>query len=120
MTAPTVSAGAALGPRSLTKLWCKIAGSFLAASALQILFYGAPAIFRFGGYHVTGGMHLPVVLAFFFAPALGAMVYSLRSATLLYRRSGSVVPMFAIAGIVFLALASAYMGVFVSFNTWGT
>ena len=104
----------------LMVLWAKIVLAFLAASSVQALFYGAPAIFGFSGYHVSGPLYLPVVLAYFFAPALAAMAFALSRVVAFYRVAGRSVSILAVAAVIVLAMVSAYMGVFVSFNTWGT
>src|SRR5262245_4267523 len=101
-------------------LWFKVTVAFFAASSIQVLFYGAPALFGFGGYHVSGHLYLPVMLAFFFAPALAAMLFALHRVVAFYRQVGRSVPVLVVAAVLLLALISAYMGVFVSFNTWGT
>lgn len=114
------SSGVALTSSSRARLWVRIVFTFVAASMIQVVFYGAPALLRFGSYHVAGPLYIPVVLTLFVAPALAAMLFSLRGAILLYRRLEMTVPVLAVAVIVVLAFVSAYIGVFVSFNTWGT
>jgi len=102
-------------------LWAKVAAVFAAASSLQILMYarplwgGAPAWMR-----LPDQLYTPAVLVFFFGPSMAAAAVALR---LLYRHHAAqdqVLPMTGVLVIVVLTVVSGYLGVLVSFNTWGT
>lgn len=107
--------GAAVG------LWGRIGAAFGVASGLQVLMYarplweGAPVWMR-----LPEQLYTPTVLVFFFGPSLAAAAWAL---LLLYRHHGSQgepPPLAGVLLIVALAVLSSYLGVFVSFNTWGT
>ena len=106
--------------KSQVPLWAAIIGSFALASCVQILFYGAPTLLEFGGYHLPEWLYEPVVLSFFFAPATIAFLVSLRLLRSAARNADRRLSAPPIVAISILAVLSAYMGVFVSFNTWGT
>jgi hypothetical protein len=102
------------------RLWAMIVCSFAVASCVQIFFYGAPTLLGFGAYNLPGWLYQPAVLSFLFVPAALALLFSLnrlRAAGLHVGRSLSAWP---IVTVSLLAILSAYLGVYVSFNTWGT
>jgi len=111
--------GAITAKRQL-RLWVAIVGSFAVASCVQVLFYGAPEILGFGGYHIPRWLYEPIVLSFFFAPSAVALIFSLRLLRSTARHVGRGLSVWPVVTVAILAILSAYIGVFVSFNTWGT
>ena len=106
-------------PRSKLHLWVAISALFSVASCVQILFYGAPTFLGSGGYHIPRWLYEPTVLAFFFAPAAVALLFSLRLLRSASPRADRALGVWSVVTVVLLAILSAYIGVFVSFNTWG-
>ena len=107
-------------PKPKLHLWVAIAALFFVASCVQILFYGAPTFLGFGGYQFPRWLYEPVVLAFFFAPAAVALLYSLRLLRSAARHADRRLGVWSVVTVALLAVLSAYIGVLVSFNTWGT
>ena len=107
-------------PKPRLYLWAVIAALFVVASCVQILFYGAPTFLDLGGFHFSRWHYEPVVLAFLFAPAAIALFVSLRLLRSAARHADGGLGIWSVVTVVLLAIVSAYMGVFVSFNTWGT
>jgi hypothetical protein len=112
-------------PETITRkpklyLWLAIAALFFVASCVQILLYGAPTLLGLGGHHFPHWLYEPVVLVFFFAPAVVALIYSLRLLRSAARHAGRGLGVWSVVTVALLAIVSAYIGVFVSLNTWGT
>jgi uncharacterized membrane protein len=103
-------------------LWVLILGIFACGSGVQILMYGGPHIWpdAFANARLPEFLYVPWVLAFFFAPGLTAAGLAVWLLYRFYRREESVPGPAAILVLIILAVVSCYMGVFVSFNTWGT
>ena len=102
------------------RLWFGIVVAFIAASGVQILFYGAPRLLGFRTYNVPDPWYTPTVLAFLFLPALLAAAFSLRRIGVVSRRPHTPRSGAQVAVVLVLAVVSAYLGVFVAFNVWGT
>jgi len=103
-------------------LWLLILGMFVCASGVQILMYGGPHIWpdAFASARLPESLYVPWVLAFFFAPGLTAAGLAVWLLYRFYQQEESVPGPAAILVLIVLAVASCYMGVIVSFNTWGT
>lgn len=101
-------------------LWVAIAALFVVASCVQVLFYGAPTFLGLGGYNLPRWLYEPIVLAFFFAPSATALFVSLRLLRSAVRHADRGLGAWPVVTVASLAVLSAYIGVFVSFNTWGT
>ena len=109
------------------RLWGSIALAFAAASMVQILMYarslwsGEPV---WGRGSPLGGaadyLYTPLVLLFFFGPGIVASMIALRILYRTYGAEGHAPPLLAVLAIVLMTIVSCYLGVFVSFNTWGT
>jgi hypothetical protein len=101
-------------------LWAVVSALFACATGLQMLMYaplwgGGPVWARLPDF-----LYTPAVLLFFFGPGFMAASVALR---LLYRHYELLErrpPLAGVLVIVTLTLASCYLGVFISFNTWGT
>jgi hypothetical protein len=109
-----------MGPKSQAQVWAIILGLFAAASCTQILFYGLPALLGFGAYHFPPGLYPPAVLLFFFGPAIIATWCSIRILRSAAPESRPGLRAWAIAVVSLLAILSAYVGVYISLNAWGT
>ena|SRR5688572_29547327 len=107
-------------PKPKLHLWVAIGVLFFVASCVQILFYGAPTFLGFGGYNFPRWLNEPLVLAFLFAPAAVAFIYSLRLLRSAARQAHRGLGVWSVVTVALLAILSAYIGVFFSFNTWGT
>ena len=106
--------------KSRLPIWVAIVGGFVAASGVQILFYGAPAMLGFGSYTVPGPLYFPVVVLWLLVPAALAALVSVRLLRSGTKSVGGSVRVPAIVAVVLLALLSVCAGAFVSFNRWGT
>jgi hypothetical protein len=74
----TVTSSSLGAPRiSRLKLWAGVVAAAMAATAVQIAFYGAPSFFGFGAYHVASGWVTAAALAWAVGPALLALVAGL-------------------------------------------
>jgi hypothetical protein len=87
---------------------------------VQIFFYGAPTLLGFGAYNLPGWLYQPAVLSFLFVPAALALLFSLNRLRAAERHAGRGLSAWPIVTVSLLAILSAYLGVYVSFNTWGT
>ena len=103
------------------RLWVLIVGIFAAASGVQILMYGGPHVWpeSFAAIHLPEYLYMPWVFTFFFGPGLAAAALSVWALYRFYGREESVPGPLAVFLVVLLAVVSCYVGVFVSFNTWG-
>jgi hypothetical protein len=92
----------------------------MAATAVQIAFYGAPSFFGFGAYHVASAWVTAAAVAWAIGPASIALVAGLWRVAAFRRRLRTKLSASDVAVVILVALVSAYLGVFVAFNTWGT
>jgi divalent metal cation (Fe/Co/Zn/Cd) transporter len=108
--------------KSQLPIWATIVGGFIAASGIQILFYGygAPAIAGCCSRNVLGLLYFPLVVFWLFVPAALAALVSVRLLRSGARRVGSRITAQAVVAVAVLALLSSYVGAVVSVNTWGT
>ena len=106
--------------KSQVPVWALVVGMFAIASCAQILFYGAPALLRFGSYDLPSALRLPAGLLFFFGPAAIATLFSIRLLRSAAHDSQRNVRAWAIVAVLLLAILSALVGVFFSLNAWGT
>ena len=106
--------------KSQLSVWASIVGAFAVASGVQVLIYGAPSLFHFGGYPVPKSLGLPFTLLWMFGLATLATLVSIRLLRTRARSVGERVRAPAIVLVSILALASTYVGVYISFNAWGT
>ena len=117
----TVTSSSLGAPRiTRLKLWAGVVAAAMAATAVQIAFYGAPSFFGFGAYHVASAWVTLAALAWAVGPALLALVAGLWRVASFRRRSNTKLSASDIAVVILLALVSAYLGIFVAFNVWGT
>ena len=101
-------------------MWLLIVALFVAASLLQIIFYAAPLVLGFGAYRIPAPLYVPAVLAYFFVPAATATWGSVALIRRSRVRHNPRPIRLAVGVIVLLACLSSYLGVFVSFNMFGT
>ena len=103
------------------KTWGRIGAGFCAATLAQLLLYAGPSHLANGRQWLPGPLYTPYVLFFRVGPAIcaGALAfYSLkRRATTLGQKQ---IGLKSLAAVIALALLSAYLGVFIAINTWGT
>ena len=101
--------------------WIRVALSFLAATGVQLLLYGVPARLAAGHDWLRDALYTPYALFWMVGPAFCAATYSVR---LLKRRaleSGRSIPgVSSLVLVVALTVLSAYAGMFICVNTWGT
>ena len=98
----------------------RILSLFIAAVLLQALIYGGPRLLGFSGYRVPGWFYFPLFLLFMFGPGTAATVIALVLLRNRRRRQARTRSVWPIIAVILLGLASCYLGVFVSFNTWGS
>ena len=106
--------------KSQLSVWALVVGAFAVASGVQVLIYGAPSLFHFGGYSIPNNMGLPVTLLWMFGLATLATLVSIRLLRTRARSVGERVKVPSIVLVSLLALASTYVGIYISFNAWGT
>jgi hypothetical protein len=113
--------------RAVVHLWCAICLTYVAAAGVQVLMYAPP---MWGGQPIWGTgspfgpaahyLYTPLVLIFICGPGLVGAAVALRMLYRTYAAADRRPPKSAVFVVVVLAVVSAYAGVVVSFNTWGT
>jgi hypothetical protein len=101
-------------------MWLQVVVAFTVATLMQLFLYVGPS-FLARGTELPGALYTPYVLFFIVGPALIATVFAVSRVRRHDRACGRQSMGFASgAALTVLALLSAYLGVFVAFNTWGT
>lgn len=105
----------------MIRLWGLVVLMFGAASVLQVMLY-APRLW--GGHPVWGRfpewLYTPLVMVFFFGPGIAAALVAWRMVGRVYQPRSQGARVLAKVLVILLTIISCYVGVFISFNTWGT
>ncbi|MBK9522415.1 MAG: hypothetical protein IPO13_12560 [Rhodocyclaceae bacterium] len=98
-----------------TKKWATVTLLFLLAAVVQVLVYGGPQMF---GFKYPQWIPRDLLVLFFF---VGPEICVAMPAWLILRteETGKPSPE-SVAILIVLGLVFSYLGVFISFNTWGT
>jgi hypothetical protein len=113
MTPPVASAS--------WRVWLQVVAAFTTATLVQLFLYAGPSHLARGTPWLPAALYTPYVLFFIAGPALLATVFAVLRVRRHDRANGRQATGFASgAALTVLALLSAYLGVFVAFNTWGT
>jgi hypothetical protein len=99
--------------------WAATLTAYLVASGIQIAVYGVAASAAGGSLGLPDWAYSPFILIWLFAPATFATWVSARFLRAI-RKAGHRLAMLANLTLLLSAPLSIYLGVSVSFNTWGT
>jgi hypothetical protein len=99
--------------------WAATLTAYLVASGIQIAIYGAEASAASGSLGLPDWAYTPFMLIWLFAPATLATWVSARFLRSI-RMAGDRLTTLANLALLLSAPLSIYLGVFLSFNTWGT
>lgn len=104
---------------AMLRFWALVFLIFSLASTVQVLMYapwGGQRLWR----HLPDWLGTPLTLFFLFGPGTIAAVSAWRMLNRHFRASSQRPGVLARTLLVVLTILSCYVGVFISFNTWGT